>query len=65
MVDFSEPHKMNHGFDPDVCKDCEHHDTDGLANTCGLCGCPTAVAAPMNLLGAPPESCPKLDEHES
>lgn len=61
--DFSEPHVRGNGFDPSVCQTCEHHETDGLMNTCGLCGCPTAAAAPMNLLGAPPESCPKLEEH--
>jgi hypothetical protein len=62
-VDFDEPHEWGNGFDNSVCADCEHHEIDGVMNTCGLCGCPTSSAAPMNLTGAPPMSCPYLDEH--
>jgi hypothetical protein len=62
-VDFDEPHDFDNGFDPSVCDGCEHHETDGKMNSCGLCGCPTSAAGPMNLLGAPPESCPYLPEH--
>ena len=64
-IDFDEPHTdRGHGFDSSVCEECEHHDTDGMVNQCGLCGCPTGAASPMALLGMPPESCPKLPEHE-
>lgn len=63
MPDFDEPHANGNGFDSSVCDQCEHHDTDGMVNTCGLCGCPTASGMPMSILGAPPESCPYLEEH--
>lgn len=63
--DFTEPHLRGHGFDPDVCEGCPHHETDGMMNSCGKCGCPTNAAGPMNLLSAPPESCVRLPEHES
>lgn len=63
MVDFDEPHDFGNGFDPEVCQNCEHHDTGGVVNTCGLCGCPTGRGMPMDVLGAPPESCPYTREH--
>lgn len=63
MVDFDEPHDFGNGFDPSVCQSCEHHDTSGLVNTCGLCGCPTGHGLPMDLLDAPPESCPYTVDH--
>lgn len=62
-IDFDEPHEWGNGFNPDVCKDCEHHVTDKGPNRCGLCGCPTIAVAPMSLAGAPPSSCPYLEEH--
>lgn len=65
-IDFDEPHaERNYGFDPSVCEGCEHHETDGMVNHCGLCGCPTNAASPMALLGMPPESCIRLAQHES
>ena len=62
-IDLSESHVIGNGFDPEVCKTCIHHDTDGMMNTCGLCGCPTRKGMPMSALGAPPESCPHLEDH--
>lgn len=62
-ADLSESHLKGHGFDPSVCDSCPHQEGEKIPR-CGLCGCPTTPTAPMNLMGAPPESCPKLDEHE-
>lgn len=65
-IDFDEPHtERGFGFDPSVCDGCEHHDTERTINTCTLCGCPTPNGSPMQLLGMPPERCPRLPEHES
>lgn len=62
-IDFDEPHEIGNGFDPSVCEDCEHHETEKSPSTCGLCGCPTSAASPMALSGSPPSSCPYLEEH--
>lgn len=59
----SESHVFGNGFDSSVCEGCPHHETDGAVNTCGACGCPTNNMGPMSLLKAPPESCPRLDQH--
>lgn len=64
-IDFDEPHAdRGYGFDTSVCAGCEHHDTDGLTDTCTLCGCPTGERSPMSLLGMPPVECPRLESHE-
>ena len=73
MVDLSESHLWGHGFDSDVCQTCPHLVEDGsggglldrLANAidnqkCGLCGCPINN---LEATKAPPESCPRLDQH--
>lgn len=62
-IEFDEPHAWGNGFDNEVCMECQHWVTDRGPNKCGLCGCPTHGMAPMSLTGAPPESCPYLDEH--
>lgn len=64
MVDFGEPHEWGNGFDSSVCEDCPHREKNALGlSVCGLCGCPTGSGMPMSVTGAPPESCPRLDEH--
>lgn len=62
-VDVSEGKAWGNGFNPSVCETCPHRDTSGKLDTCGLCGCPVGEGMPMDRAGAPPESCPYLEEH--
>lgn len=65
-VDFSEEHLWGHGFDKRAfygdatTPECPHLKS-GKVDTCGCCGCPITN---LDLSGAPPESCPRLDMHE-
>lgn len=64
MIDPSEEHLNDHGFNPGVCSGCEYRDTSHADKPCTLCGCSTLPLAPMDLEGAPPASCIRLDAHE-
>jgi hypothetical protein len=59
-VDPSEDHLWGHGFDRDACEGCPNK-KGGTPETCGLCGCPLFN---LDKTGAPPEGCPRLDQHE-
>lgn len=60
-IDTSESHLWGHGFGREVCEGCPHN-TGGRTPTCDTCGCPLVN---LDLAGAPPESCVRLDRHES
>ena len=60
-IDPGEDHLWGHGFDRDACAGCPHR-KGGTVPTCGLCGCPLFN---LDKTGAPPASCPKLDDHEA
>jgi hypothetical protein len=58
-LDTSEDHLWGHGFDREVCEGCPHKTGDSVER-CGCCGCPLLS---LDKTDAPPESCPRLDEH--
>ena len=67
----------DHGFDADVCDNCEHKngEADGIVGStaqkvsevagedyCGLCGCPLKNLKAIS--NGPPEDCPRTAQHK-
>lgn len=64
-VDPSAEHvEQGFGFDPDVCEGCPHRMDDVRGMPCDLCGCPTVSGLLLDMTGAPPADCIRLDQHE-